>query len=104
MLVIRRRAGESLLVGDDIEIEVLEVGLHKVKLGISGSRSVLVVRKEVRLTAENNRVAASLSMTAKDIIVKKVEQMTQTSCYPVDKDSKSRYSGHPKNKENPDLA
>ncbi len=58
MLVIRRRAGQSILIGDDIQIEVIEAGPGKVKLGITAPREVLVLRKEIQLTGEQNRIAA----------------------------------------------
>jgi carbon storage regulator len=58
MLVIRRRAGQSVLIGDSVEIEVIEVGPGKVKLGITAPREVLVLRKEIRLTREQNLIAA----------------------------------------------
>ena len=58
MLVIRRRAGETLLIGDDIEIDVLEVAHTQVKLGIRAPKQVTVLRKEIQLTSEQNRVAA----------------------------------------------
>jgi carbon storage regulator len=61
MLVMWRRAGESLLVGDDIDVEVLEVRPHRVKLGLTVPESIAIVRKETRLTLEEN-VAAALSM------------------------------------------
>lgn len=58
MLVIRRRAGESVLIGDGIEVEVLEVAGNQVKIGISAPRDILILRNEVRLTAEQNELAA----------------------------------------------
>jgi carbon storage regulator len=58
MLVVRRRAGESVLIGDDIEVVVLEAGQNRVKLGIMAPREVLVFRKELELTREQNRAAA----------------------------------------------
>lgn len=57
MLVIRRRAGESLLVGDNVEIEILEISGGQVKLGIRAPREVSILRKEVYLTREQNRAA-----------------------------------------------
>ena len=48
MLVIRRRAGESLFLGDDVEVEILEIGASQVKIGIRAPKSVTVLRKEVR--------------------------------------------------------
>ncbi len=58
MLVISRRAGESILIGEDIEIQVLETGPSRVKLGIKAPRAVPVLRNEVRLTRDQNRAAA----------------------------------------------
>ena len=61
MLVIRRRPGESILLGGDIEIEVLDASASHVKLGIRAPRSVAVVRKEILLVGEHNRAASGLS-------------------------------------------
>jgi carbon storage regulator len=58
MLVIRRRAGESVLIGDGVEVEVLEIAGNQVKIGISAPREVLILRREVRITAEQNELAA----------------------------------------------
>ena len=64
MLVIRRRPGEVLLIGDDVEVEILEVTGSQVKLGIRAPREVTILRKEIRLTIEQNRAAAGLSTEA----------------------------------------
>ncbi len=58
MLIIRRRPGESILIGDDIEVQVTEIGPTRVKLCISAPKEVPVLRKEVRLTREANLAAA----------------------------------------------
>ena len=59
MLVVRRRAGESLLIGENIEVEILELSAGQVKIGIRAPREVLVLRKEVHLTGRQNRVASA---------------------------------------------
>jgi carbon storage regulator len=56
--MIRRRIGESILLGDNIEIHVMEVTGNRVKLGISAPRDVLVLRNELKLTEEFNREAS----------------------------------------------
>ncbi|MEQ1946461.1 MAG: carbon storage regulator [Bryobacteraceae bacterium] len=61
MLVIRRRAGESVLIGENIEVHVLELSASYVKIGIDAPRDVAVVRREIHLTAAQNRSAARLS-------------------------------------------
>lgn len=58
MLVIRRRTGESLLIGPEIEVEVVELSGNRVKLGIRAPRHILILRKEARLAAEQNLAAA----------------------------------------------
>lgn len=58
MLVMRRRAGESFVIGDGIEIEVLEVSGSRVKIGISAPESVIIMRKETKLTREQNLSAS----------------------------------------------
>jgi carbon storage regulator len=58
MLVIRRRAGESILVGDDVEIQILDVSPTRVKLGIVAPQNVTILRSEVKLTKEQNLAAA----------------------------------------------
>lgn len=58
MLVIRRRAGESLLIGDDIEIEILDTAGSQVKLGIRAPKHVTVLRKEIQITGQQNLAAS----------------------------------------------
>ena len=58
MLVIRRRPGESLLIGENVEVEILESSTSQVKVGIRAPREIAVVRKEIHLTMEENRAAA----------------------------------------------
>jgi carbon storage regulator len=64
MLVIRRRAGEALLIGDDVEIEILECGPSHVKVGIRAPREVTVLRKEIYLTRGQNLTAARTASSA----------------------------------------
>ncbi len=61
MLVIRRRPGESLFIGDDVELEILEIAGSQVKLGIRAPKEVTVLRAEIRITAQQNRAASRLA-------------------------------------------
>lgn len=47
MLILSRRAGESVYIGDEIEVIVLGCGGGKVSLGINAPKSVAVHREEV---------------------------------------------------------
>ena len=52
MLVIRRRLGESVFVGDNVEIRIVELNAHRVVLGIDAPAEVTILRKEIREAAE----------------------------------------------------
>jgi carbon storage regulator len=58
VLVIRRRRGETLLIGEDVEIEILDATPSQVKLGIRAPKCVAVLRKEIQLTRQQNLAAA----------------------------------------------
>ena len=58
MLVMRRRAGEGVSIGGEIEIEILEVGPTRVKLGIVAPANLAIIRKEVILTRTENVTAS----------------------------------------------
>ncbi len=58
MLVLRRRAGEALLIGDEIEIELLAVTAQGAKIGIRAPRDTMILRKELKITQEQNARAA----------------------------------------------
>jgi carbon storage regulator len=53
-----RRSGQSFMVGEGVEIEVLEARVNRVKLGIVAPDEVPIVRKEARITREENLAAA----------------------------------------------
>lgn len=60
MLVMRRRAGESILIGEDIEIQIIHIGPTRIKIGISAPKSVSVSLKEVKLVSRENLAAAQV--------------------------------------------
>ncbi len=47
MLVLTRKPGQSIMIGDGIEIQVLSVAGEKVRLGITAPRDVGIFRNEV---------------------------------------------------------
>jgi carbon storage regulator len=59
MLVIRRRAGESVRLGGGIEVTVLEISSNRVKLGFVAPAEVEVVRGEMEAARRQNREAAA---------------------------------------------
>jgi carbon storage regulator len=61
MLVLTRRPGQSILVGDEVEVVVVRVEGDRVVLGIDAPREVRVVRAELlhAVEAENQRSIAA---------------------------------------------
>ncbi len=57
MLVIGRKKGESLLIGDDVEITVVKIENGSVKIAISAPREIGILRSELyeEVTDENQR-------------------------------------------------
>jgi len=56
--MMKRRAGEAILIGEEIEIHLAHIGRTRVKVGIKAPRDMVVVAKEVKLVTEENRSAA----------------------------------------------
>jgi len=48
MLVLSRKSGESVHIGDSIEVKVVEIGGGKVKLGFSAPRAIAIQRHEIQ--------------------------------------------------------
>lgn len=59
MLVLSRQRDETIMIGDDIEITVVDIRGDKVRLGINAPRQVQVHRKEVYDAIKRENAAAS---------------------------------------------
>lgn len=55
MLVLSRQKDESIMIGDDVEITIVDVRGDKVRLGINAPRSVAVHRKEIYLAIQKEK-------------------------------------------------
>ncbi len=68
MLVLTRKLGENIRIGDNVKITVLEVRGTQVKLGIDAPPEVIVHREEIyeRIQEENRRAASASPMALKD--------------------------------------
>lgn len=55
MLVLTRKVNQSIIIGDEVEVVVLEVRGEQVRLGIKAPKTVVVHRKEIyeQIHAEN---------------------------------------------------
>jgi len=59
MLVLTRKPNESIMIGDDVEVSVVEIKGDQVKLGITAPKSIKVHRKEIFLAIQNENIDAS---------------------------------------------
>jgi len=69
MLILTRKAGESITIGDDIKIHVIEIKGKQVRLGIEAPKKYSIHREEVyiRIHEENQRAASKAPLTLKTI-------------------------------------
>ncbi len=71
MLVLARKINESIMIGDEIEIVVIDIKGDQIKLGIKAPRRIAVHRKEIYLEIQSENIAAMRSdlnkNTLKDI-------------------------------------
>ena len=64
MLILARRVDERIVIGDQIQISVVEIRGDQVKLGVAAPRSVKVYRHEVYEAIQRENVAAAAALPA----------------------------------------
>lgn len=69
MLALSRKIGESIIIGDNIEIKILDVQGDQVRLGIEAPRSIPIYRKEIYHQIQQENQAAS-KLTSQEAISK----------------------------------
>jgi carbon storage regulator len=63
VLIITRRPGEKLMIGDDVVVEVMEISGSNVRIGIAAPKSVPVYREEIwTAVKEENAAAATVNV------------------------------------------
>lgn len=72
MLIITRKKGESLMIGDDIEIIISKIDDGSVKIGIKAPKDVSILRKELYEEVEKeNKEATKFDISVLNSIKKK---------------------------------
>ena len=95
MLVLSRQRDETIMIGDDVEITVVDIRGDKVRLGITAPRSIQVHRKEVyeAIRRENKRAAGLTPSDMSDVVAKLVRRPE-----PIDWDEFLGYAGYRRSK------
>jgi len=79
MLILTRRAGEALRIGDEIEVTVMAVNGSQVRIGISAPRDIAVDREEIAERKRRDREAAGALAGAKVVPPKVAPSVTWKS-------------------------
>ncbi len=58
MLVLARKVNESIMIGDEVELVVIDIKGDQVKLGIRAPKNVTVHRKEIYVEIQKENIAA----------------------------------------------
>lgn len=75
MLVLQRKRNQSIVIDDNIEISVLEIGADWVKLALSAPKDISILRKELVEAAKVNQESAGVgSLDAVKKMIKKEEK------------------------------
>ena len=72
MLVFTRKRGESLIIGNEIEVTILNIGSGSIKIGVNAPRHISVHRQEVYEAIKRENVAASQSQIPSPEVLKKL--------------------------------
>ena len=76
MLILTRKTGESIMIGDNIEIQIVDIKGDQVKIGIAAPDNIKLFRKEVYDAIQKENAAAARSkpdLPSWDAIIKKKE-------------------------------
>ncbi len=68
MLVLSRKIGESVHIGNSIEVKVISISKDKVKLGFEAPKNITVIRGELRLAVIGANIEASRSQKDIDLL------------------------------------
>ena len=70
MLALSRKINESIMIGNDIEITILEVKGDQVKVGINAPKSIPIYRKELYIQIQESNKEAAETMINEDVLSK----------------------------------
>ncbi len=76
MLVLSRQRDETIMIGDDVEVTIVDIRGDKVRLGITAPRSIQVHRKEVydAIKRENQQAAGLSPGEVSEVVNEKTQE------------------------------
>ncbi|MBR4777981.1 MAG: carbon storage regulator CsrA [Lachnospiraceae bacterium] len=75
MLALSRKVNESIMLGNDIEVTVLEIKGDQVKIGIKAPKNVSIFRKEIYLQIEEENKKAAEQTADRETIEKTLDSL-----------------------------
>ncbi|MFV0314912.1 MAG: carbon storage regulator [Anaerotignum sp.] len=70
MLVLQRKTGQSIYIGDDIKITIQDITSDKVKVSIDAPKDIPIIREELKLASMSNQEALSSSNNSIELLKK----------------------------------
>ena len=75
MLALSRKVNESIMLGNDIDVTVLEIKGDQVKIGIKAPKNVSIFRKEIYLQIEEENKKAAEQTADRETIEKTLDSL-----------------------------
>ena len=66
MLILTRRVGETLMIGDDVTITVLGVKGNQVRIGVNAPKEVAVHREEIYQRIQNEKMGDDIDSDSEE--------------------------------------
>lgn len=70
MLVLQRKIGQSIYIGEDIKITIQDITSDKVKISIEAPKDISIIREELKLATMSNLEALSSSCGSVELVKK----------------------------------
>jgi len=76
VLVLSRKVGETIVVGKDIEVSILEIQGGEVRLGFKAPRDIIILRKEIleEVKSQNRQALAKIDPAVLDEVVRRLKR------------------------------
>lgn len=78
MLVVTRKKDERLIIGNEIEIQVLRIGRDNVRLGIKAPAHISIYRNEIYEAIKNQNLSAVESQIPDKALLEKIAEGLKT--------------------------